>query len=70
MSLPAECEHNFSLCVWRLNYEFFSKTPSPILVNECGQEFRTFATSLGFTHNTSLRELCEWHITQLSQNRL
>jgi hypothetical protein len=69
MSLPAEYEHKFSLSVWHLNYEFFSKTPSPILVNECDQEFKTFATSLGFTHNTPLRELCEWHITQLSQNR-
>ena len=65
MSLPRGEELRFSRAVWELNRRFFQSLPVPLTVADCPEAFRNLATSIGFTPESLLSDLCQWHLEQL-----
>lgn len=62
MSIPVSHELEFSRRLWELNCELFADIPSPIRVRDCEPTFHRFALFLGFTQETTLLDICEWHM--------
>lgn len=65
MSLPVAEELRFSKVVWELNRRFFANLPVQITVGDCSEPFRNLATRIGFSMESSMAELCQWHLEQL-----
>ena len=65
MSLPLSEELRFSRSVWELNRRFFDSLPVALTVADCPEPFRNLAAAIGFTPETLMSELCQWHLEQL-----
>ena len=65
MSLPLSEQLSFSRGVWELNRRFFQGLPVALTVADCPEPFRNLATAIGFTPETSMKELCQWHLEQM-----
>lgn len=68
MSLPLSEELPFSRAVWELNRRFFESLPVVLTVSDCPEPFRNLATAIGFTPETLMSDLCQWHLEQLMVN--
>jgi hypothetical protein len=65
MSIPLCYEYSFSREVWKLNVEFFESLGAPVRVADCTRAFAVFAESLGFSTSDTLRDIAQWHLSQL-----
>lgn len=66
MSLPLGEELGFSRAVWELNRRFFAGLPVPLTVADCSEAFQRLAIAIGFTPESLMSDLCQWHLEQLT----
>jgi hypothetical protein len=64
--LPPSAEWDFSLAVWKLNFEFFASAARNVTVRDADPATAALLRYVGFDQEQTLREVCAWHLRQLS----
>ena len=67
-TISASEEMNISIKLWEMNREFYNKIGGNITLEQTDIGFRRLMNYIGFTNDTSLIEICNWHIKKLKQN--
>ena len=68
-SIPPSKEREFSIFLWQLNKEFYSKYNKKIKLKNTDSSFISLMKYIGFNENDSLIDICDWHINKLSNDR-
>lgn len=66
-SIPHNESYNFSLKVWKLNYNFFKSLGYPILLRNTDTNFQKLMSYIGFKPSAFMVNICLWHINQLKK---
>lgn len=62
-SIPISQEVAFSKKIWALNKSFFeSATNEPLQVTDMSKDFQSLAQYFGFKPETSMVDVCQWHM--------
>lgn len=67
-TISASEEMNISIKLWEMNREFYSKIGGNITLKQTDIGFRRLMNYIGFTDDTFLTQICDWHIKRLKQN--
>jgi len=63
--IPASEEVHVSLFLWKLNMDFYKNTGGKVVLSDTYPFFQKLMKYVGFSGNTMLVDICEWHINQL-----
>lgn len=67
-TISASEEMNISIKLWEMNREFYNKIGGNLILEQADIGFKKLMTYIGFKKDTSLIEICDWHIKRLKQN--
>lgn len=67
-TISASEEMNISIKLWEMNREFYNKIGGNLTLEQVDVGFRKLMNYIGFKNDTSLIEICDWHIKKLKQN--
>jgi len=68
--LPVTQEIYFSRLIWQLNRNFFQNLATTLRVKHADNAFQTLACHIGFSRDTAMEEVCQWHMDRLIQEYL
>lgn len=58
-------ELEFSLKMWKLNKEFYKNIKKTVKLSQCDAGFVNLMKFVGFSEDTNMIEICDWHIKHL-----
>lgn len=67
-TISASEEMNISIKLWEMNRKFYDKIGGNLTLEQADIGFKRLMNYVGFKNNTSLIEICDWHIKRLKQN--
>lgn len=65
VSTPLSQEKVVSQRIWQLNQEYFQSIKPAVLLKEANEGFRRLMQYVGFSLNTPMSEICQWHSNRL-----
>jgi hypothetical protein len=63
--IPPSKELELSKKLWQLNTHFFKTIKHTIILKEADPFFQNLMKYIGFDENTSMHDICYWHLTRL-----
>ena len=66
-TIPASKEMEISIKIWEMNKEFYQEIGGNIILQQTDNGFKKLMNYIGFDDNTSLVDICNWHIRKLKQ---
>lgn len=66
-TIPASKEMEISIKLWEMNKEFYQEIGGNIILQQTDNGFKKLMNYIGFDDNTSLVDICNWHIRKLKQ---
>ena len=60
-------EMEMSIKLWKMNKKFYQEIGGNISLKETDVGFKKLMNYIGFEDNTSLADICDWHINKLKQ---
>ena len=67
-TISASEEMDISIKLWEMNRTFYNKIGGNITLEQADVGFRRLMNYIGFTNDTSITKICDWHIKKLKQN--
>ena len=65
-NIPCDKEKDFSLKIWKINKKFYQNIKKTVFLSQCDAGFVNLMKFIGFSENSSMLEICNWHIDVLS----
>ena len=65
-NIKCDNELEFSLKMWKANKKFYQKIKKDVMLSQCDVGFVNLMKFIGFSENTNMIEICDWHINLLS----
>lgn len=66
-SISPSKEMEMSIKLWEMNKKFYQEIGNKITLNQTDDGFKKLMNYIGFDDNTSIVEICNWHINKLEQ---
>ena len=66
-SISPSKEMEMSIKLWEMNKKFYQEIGNKITLNQTDDGFKKLMNYVGFDDNTSLVDICNWHINRLKQ---
>lgn len=66
-TISASKEMEISIRLWEMNKEFYQKIGRSITLAQTDNGFKKLMNYIGFDDNTSLVDICDWHIRKLKR---
>ena len=66
-SISPSKEMEMSIKLWKMNKKFYQEIGGNISLKETDVGFKKLMNYIGFEDNTSLADICDWHINKLKQ---
>ena len=66
-TISASKEMEISIKLWEMNKEFYQEIGGNITLARTDNGFKKLMNYIGFDDNTSLVDICDWHIRKLKQ---
>ena len=66
-SISPSKEMEMSIKLWEMNKKFYQEIGNKITLNQTDDGFKKLMNYIGFEDNTSLADICDWHINKLKQ---
>ena len=66
-SISPSKEMEMSIKLWKMNKKFYQEIGGNISLKETDVGFKKLMNYIGFDDNTSLADICDWHINKLKQ---
>lgn len=67
-SIPPSREKDFSISIWKLNYDFYKKFNENLKLKEMDSNFIVLMNYIGFSKEDKITDICLWHINKLLNN--
>ncbi len=68
-SIPPSKERDFSIAIWKINKEFYQQYDVNLKLKDADSNFITLMNYVGFSNEDKMVDICEWHISKLSNDR-
>ena len=68
-SISPSKEMEMSIKLWKMNKKFYQEIGGNISLKETDVGFKKLMNYIGFEDNTSLADICDWHINKLKQKQ-
>ena len=68
-SVSPKNQFDFSIALWQLNFDFYNHLGQEILLKQTDNSFQKLMRYVGFNNNSTLKEICLWHIEKLNSTK-